>query len=148
MLSNACQYAIRSVLYLSIHSNENEKIGAKHIAEELKTPLAFLAKLLQKLSKNKLISSTKGPNGGFFLTPIDQNNSIWDIVICIDGDLKFHQCFLGLSTCNDINPCPVHNKFKPFKAKILNDFQGKTIKQYSDQIKRNGKWTLKNFNVD
>jgi len=38
MLSNACQYAIRSVLYLSIHSNIKTRIGVKKVAEELETP--------------------------------------------------------------------------------------------------------------
>ena len=38
MLSNACKYAIRSVLYLSIHATENEKFGVKLIAEKLETP--------------------------------------------------------------------------------------------------------------
>ncbi len=146
MLSNACQYAIRSALYLSIHSSESDKFGVKIIAEELETPQPFLAKVLQKLSKRNLISSTKGPNGGFFLTATDQQNSIWDIVMCIDGDSKFNQCFLGLMTCDDKNPCPVHFKVAPFKTKILGDFKDKTIKQYSDQIKRSGKLTLKNFN--
>jgi Rrf2 family iron-sulfur cluster assembly transcriptional regulator len=35
MLSNACKYAIRSVLYLAIHSDATAKIGVKTIAQEL-----------------------------------------------------------------------------------------------------------------
>ena len=65
MLSNACQYAIRSILYLSMHSNESHKVGVKVIADELETPQPFLAKLLQQLAKKNLVSSIKGPHGGF-----------------------------------------------------------------------------------
>ncbi|MFC5048884.1 hypothetical protein [Aquimarina hainanensis] len=42
MLSNACKYAIRSILYLAIHSDETHKIGVKKVAEEIETPQLFL----------------------------------------------------------------------------------------------------------
>ena len=41
MLSNACKYAIRSVLYLSVNLDENKKVGVKKIAEELEVPQPF-----------------------------------------------------------------------------------------------------------
>ncbi len=146
MLSNACQYAIRSVLFLAIHSNESKKIGVKIIAEELESPQPFLAKLLQQLSRQKLVSSTKGPNGGFFLTQKDRNNSIWDVVVCIDGTEKFDSCFMGLPACGDENPCPVHFTVSPFKEKILQNFRDKTIAQFTEEIQSTGKViSLKNI---
>jgi len=35
------------------------------IAEEIDSPTAFTAKILQQLVKNKVIHSIKGPHGGF-----------------------------------------------------------------------------------
>ena len=134
MLSNACKYAIRSILYLSLYSDKTKKIGVKKIADELETPQPFLAKLLQQLTKSKLVTSTKGPNGGFYLSEANQKNSIWDIVENIDGPNKFNQCFLGLSKCEDENPCPVHYIAAPFKNKILANFRDKTISQFSSEI--------------
>ena len=148
MLSNACKYAIRSILYLAMHSGENEKFGVKKIAGELETPQPFLAKLLHQLTKNKLVSSTKGPTGGFFLDQKNLENSVWDIVKCIDGAEKFDQCFLGLSTCGDDNPCPVHFTVAPFKKKILNDFRDKTIQEFVTEIERKGRYiSLKDFDA-
>lgn len=148
MLSNACQYAIRSILYLSIHSNETKKIGVKVIADELETPQPFLAKLLQQLAKKKLVSSIKGPHGGFYLTQKDSKNSLWDIVTCIDGTDKFDNCFLGLAACDDKNPCPVHFIVVPFKQKLLNDFRDKTIAQFTKEITISGRViSLKDFNA-
>jgi len=135
MLSNACKYAIRSVLYLAINSSEKNKIGVKIIAEELETPQPFLAKLLQQLTRDRLVSSTKGPNGGFFLDADDKKNAIWDVVKSIDGTSKFDNCFLGLSKCDDKNPCPVHFIVSPFKQKILESFKDKTIEEYIIEIK-------------
>ena len=148
MLSNACQYAIRSILYLSIHTDVNKKIGVKRISRELETPQPFLAKLLQQLAKSKLVSSVKGPNGGFYLDEQNRKNAIWDIVKCIDGIEKFDQCFLGLAICGDENPCPVHFIVAPFKERLLNDFRDKTIEQFADDILMTGRViSLKGFDV-
>ena len=38
MLSQACKYAIRAVLFLGVESDEGQKYGAKKIAEELEVP--------------------------------------------------------------------------------------------------------------
>lgn len=148
MLSNACKYAIRAILYLAINSDETKRIGAKKIAEDLETPKPFLAKLLQELSTNRLISSTKGPYGGFFLTDEDKQHHLWDVVVCIDGGHKFDQCFLGLSQCDDKNPCPVHHLISPFKGKILNHFKEKTINNLVEEMEINNTFiSLKGLDI-
>ncbi|CAM1354653.1 RrF2 family transcriptional regulator [Tenacibaculum insulae] len=138
MLSNACKYAIRSVLYLSVNFTDNTKVGVKKIAEELKVPQPFLSKLLQQLTKNDLVSSSKGPAGGFYLNEKNLKNTVWDIIKCIDGTTKFDNCFMGLSSCNDLNPCPVHFTVAPFKQKLMIDFKDKSIQQFSEDIKIKG----------
>lgn len=146
MLSNACQYAIRAILYLAIQTDEEHKIGVKKIAEDLETPQPFLAKLLQQLTKGTLISSTKGPNGGFYLSKKNKEHAIWDVIKIIDGTSKFDDCFLGLSQCNDETPCPVHFIVSPFKQKLLDSFKDKTIAAYMTEIKKTGKViSLKSF---
>ena len=46
MLSNACKYAIRAVLFLGLNSNENIKFSAEKLANELEVPKPFLAQLI------------------------------------------------------------------------------------------------------
>lgn len=148
MLSNASKYAIRAILHLAIHSNISSKIGVVAIADALVIPQPFLAKLLQQLTRNGYVSSSKGPNGGFFLSEIDAKNTIWDIIICIDGPEKFKQCFLGLDVCNDENPCPAHVIVVPFKERLFKDFKDKSIAQYASEVKTNGQvLSLKNFDT-
>ncbi|MCB0485648.1 MAG: Rrf2 family transcriptional regulator, partial [Flavobacteriaceae bacterium] len=69
MFSKACEYAIRATLYISIKSIEGSRLGIKEIAKEIDSPEPFTAKILQTLSREGIISSIKGPNGGFFLEP-------------------------------------------------------------------------------
>ncbi|WP_127025123.1 RrF2 family transcriptional regulator [Flagellimonas beolgyonensis] len=138
MLTNACKYAIRAVVYLAIHSDVNHKLGAKNIAEELEVPQPFLAQMLRKLTTNKLVSSSKGPGGGFFMDEGNMENTLWQVVSCIDGDYKFDDCFLGLSKCNNENPCPVHHIVSPFKEEILCNFKDKTIAKLVTEMEQNG----------
>ena len=148
MLTSASKYAIRSVLYLALNSDETKKIRVKKIAEELEAPRPFLAKLLQQLNRNELVSSTKGPNGGFFLNEKNRENSVWNVISNIGGTEKFDQCFLGLSECSDQNPCPVHYKVSRFKQGILVDFKDKTILQWAKEINNSKKvLSLKNFDI-
>lgn len=148
MLSNACKYAILSILYLALENDKNIRVGAKKIAEELETPQPFLSKLLQQLSRSKLVSSNKGPKGGFYLSDENRQNSVWDIIMCIDDSDKFDKCFMGLSSCSDENPCPVHFTVAPFKEKLLTDFKDKTIQEFIKEVKSKGRYlSLKNFDV-
>jgi len=149
MLTNATKIAIRATLYLAMFSDNEKKFGVKHIAETLEIPQPFLSKLLQKLNRNNIVSSTKGPRGGFYLNAINSKKRIWDIIDCIDNPERFDQCFLGLSQCSDENPCPVHFTVSPFKKKIMSDFKDKTIAQFANKIKNSDKIiiSLKDFDV-
>ncbi len=138
MLSNTCKYAIRAVLYLAIHEKENEKIGIKKISKDLEMPTPFLGKILQVLSKNKLLSSTKGPHGGFSLGKDANKVSLLDIVEIIDGLDFFHDCVIGVRICEDDEKkkelCPFHNELDPLRDKMYAQFKNLTIGQFRDGL--------------
>lgn len=138
MLSQACKYAIRALLYLGVESTIENKIGSKKIAEELEVPKPFLAQLLRNLATKKLISSVKGPGGGFYMEDSNLKKNIWDVIVLIDGEGKFDECYLGLQKCDDAHPCPVHHLHSPFKEKIIKDFKEKTVSDYVDEIRSKG----------
>lgn len=146
MLSRASKYAILSTLYLAENSSKTKKISVKEISKAIDVPSPFLAKLFQQLVRGKIISSTKGPNGGFYLTKRNSNKNVCDIIENIDGVNKLNECFLGLDVCDAKNPCPVHFVVQPFKENIMAKFRDKTIKEFADEIKSKGRvLTLKNI---
>lgn len=145
MLSNASKYAILSTLYLAEHSNEERKISVKEIAENIEVPSPFLAKLFQQLVRGKIISSSKGPHGGFYLSEKNKQKNVLDIIDNIDGLNKLNGCFLGLNECDATNPCPVHFIVVPFKNNILAKFRDLTIMEFAQEIADNGNLlTIKN----
>lgn len=146
MLSRASKYAILSTLFLAEHASEEKKISVKVIAESIDVPSPFLAKLFQQLVRGKIISSTKGPNGGFYLTENNGQRNVLDIIENIDGLTRINDCFLGLNECDSENPCPVHFIVEPFKDNILGKFRDKTIIEFAKEISETGRvLTLKDI---
>lgn len=134
MLTKAAQYAIRSTLYLASKSSEENRINVNQIAEDLNVPSPFLAKLLQQLSRANLISSIKGPKGGFYFGEENKNNTLWDIIKCIDGGHRFYSCFVGRPICNDENPCAFHEIATEFREKVMNRFNERAIHTLPEEI--------------
>ncbi|MCB8995491.1 MAG: Rrf2 family transcriptional regulator [Bacteroidales bacterium] len=135
MLSSTCKYAIRAVLYLSVNSEDGKKIGIKQISKELSIPTPFLGKILQSLAKHKLLSSTKGPNGGFSLGKKPDEIHLMDIVEIIDGMDSFNNCVVGVKFCSEQeNPCALHSRYAALREEIKGIFEKETIAELSVDI--------------
>lgn len=139
MLSNSCKYAIRSAIYIKINSDNNtRKIGIKEISEELNLPMPFLSKILLSMAKQKLLKSTKGPNGGFLLSKSAGEISLYDIIVLFDGKSIFEDCLIGLSTCSPNSheevQCPIHKKYLPISIQMQELFKSETIESLANEI--------------
>ena len=119
MFSKRCEYGLRALTIIGEVGKENRKIGIKEICKLAKTPESFTAKILQTLVKRGIVSSLKGPNGGFYFSKNINDVSIYDIVYAIDGDEIFKKCGLGLSECSTEQPCPFHDKFMMVRTELF-----------------------------
>ncbi len=135
MLSNTSKYAIRAVIYLAFHAGEEKKIGIKQISKELGIPTPFLGKILQTLAKHKLLSSTKGPHGGFGLGKAANDIALIEIVDIIDGRDIFNKCMIRLEDCNEENPCSAHKKYGEIRNNLMTLFQKEKISDFVDEVK-------------
>ncbi len=136
MLSNLSKYAVNAVIYIAAHSSETNKVSAKEIAEKLNIPLPFLAKLLQTLARKKVISSVKGPGGGFWLTDTEKQASLMDIVEYVDETHSFLTCSMSLKGCSEVKPCPIHYVIKPFKDELKKQLEENNIAFFAEKIKK------------
>ena len=120
MFSKSCEYGIRAAIYVAKHSLRNEKVSLIEVAKHTDSPPAFMAKILQKLTKTGILFSQKGPSGGFFITDDHLATvSLLSIVLAIDGDGIFENCTLGLRRCDDQKPCPMHHNLNQTSLKSL-----------------------------
>lgn len=134
MLSKTAEYALRAVIYVALGQASEKKIGIKEIAKELDLPQHFIGKILQNIVRHGLLSSIKGPNGGFSLGKNGDQVTIMDIIQVVDGSEAFRKCGLGLKDCSDQHPCPLHHEFKQYREGIRGFFSKKTIKDLVTSI--------------
>jgi Rrf2 family protein len=143
MFSKTCEYALRAALYISVKSVEGSRLSIPKIAREIDAPEAFTAKILQTLSREGVISSIKGPNGGFFIDPKSKPVSLAAILKAIEGnDDLLHTCTLGLKECSDKFPCPIHNEVKHYKEHLRKVMRETTVQGLANDLVK-GKTFLK-----
>lgn len=120
MFSKACEYAIKATIYISRESLRKNRVNVKEVATAVNAPVAFTAKILQKLCRENILQSLRGKQGGFILEENRQKEiKIFDIVKIIDGEELFTECGLGLHKCSSENPCPVHDDFSVVRNNLL-----------------------------
>ncbi|MDX2413560.1 MAG: Rrf2 family transcriptional regulator [Bacteroidales bacterium] len=131
MLSNTCKYGLRAIVYIAGKSDNGQKIGIKQISSDLDLPMPFLAKILQSLAKQKILLSSKGPNGGFSLSRSSKEIHLLEVVSAIDGEDVFSRCVLHNDNCKSIDStkiaCALHGDYVKQRKKIEQLFENKTI---------------------
>ncbi len=140
MLSKTAKYAIRAVAYIGYKGSNKTIVGIKEMTEDLDIPSAFLRKILQDLSKHKLLVSFKGPNGGFKLSQKPKEISLFDIVTVIDGPDSYSNCILGRRDCNDhsIHQCFVHEEYLNIKMDWAKFLKRSTLEKVIADVKKEG----------
>lgn len=127
MISKSCKYAIRASVFIASQAPKDIKLGVKEIASQIEAPVAFTGKILQTLNKHKVVTSLKGPYGGFFCEPYQLQQSVLGIVHAVDGPSVFRECVMGLNKCSDDHPCPMHHRYAKTRDQILQTFQDTTL---------------------
>jgi|SRR5690554_2731386 len=133
MFSKACEYGIRSVLYIAKESQQDRRSNIAEIAKAIDSPEPFTAKICQQLARAGVILSKKGPKGGFYIEK-DSKTRLMDVVIAIDGDAIFVNCCLGLNKCSSIQPCPVHDQFKGIRSRLITMCENTLVVDLADSL--------------
>jgi Rrf2 family protein len=86
---------------MALIAKSKTAINAETISEFIGASKHHASKVLQKLVKNEILGSTRGPSGGFYLLRPAEEIKMIEILEAIDGKVN-------------INECPVDNLFCPF----------------------------------
>jgi len=148
MFSKSCEYAIRASIFITAKSKKDERVSIKEIYRCIDAPESFTGKILQLLTNGNIISSAKGPNGGFFATEIQQETELIKIVSLIDGNGLFEGCGLGLKSCTDEMPCPLHEDFRLVRSKVKSMLESNTLSSLSERILDSNAFFLREFNIE
>lgn len=132
MVSKTGIHALKALAVLA-GLPEGEFLGAAAIADRIGAPRNYLGKLLQTLSRERLVVGQKGLNGGFRLAEDPGKITLMDVVEPIDHVSRWNGCFLGRKSCCGSKPCQVHENWSQTRDCYLNFLKNTTIRDIADE---------------
>lgn len=106
-LSNTADYALRAVVVLG-RSFGAGVLHADEIARATGTPRNYMAKVLNALAKAGVVSSARGPMGGFVLAAAPETITLAQVIEIFDQPHRHTRCLLGNGPCCASDPCTAH----------------------------------------
>lgn len=86
-LSRTACYAIHAVAFMADQEEDGIVIGHR-AAKTLGIPAGFLLRILVSLSRARILSSVKGPNGGYRLARPSREITLLHIVEAVEGPVR------------------------------------------------------------
>ncbi|MGH7502026.1 MAG: RrF2 family transcriptional regulator [Longimicrobiales bacterium] len=133
MLSTTGEYALRAVLYLAQRSN-GKPTPANVVADALSLPRNYLSKTLNRLAKDGILESQRGPRGGFRLARSPAAIEVRAIVGSSE-ERDSLQCLLAGRPCDVAQPCAAHHYWVAWTNAETATMQGTTV---ADLLHANG----------
>jgi Rrf2 family protein len=126
MLSGTAEYALRAVVYLA-RGDSQAPVQADELARAVDVPRNYLGKILHQLVRARILRSTRGKHGGFRLARSPRDVTLLEIASLFDRIEGRRRCLLGRAECSDLNPCPVHHRWRETSEQISRFFRETTL---------------------
>lgn len=126
MITKTTEYALRAMVLLA--ENSDARVTLPVIAEHTKVPASYLSKVLQNLVHAGLVSSLRGPVGGFSLAKAPSAITVYDVVQSVDPIERIAACPLGLPE-HSRKLCTLHRKLDHAMALVEKSFRATTLAQ-------------------
>lgn len=126
-ITEAVTIALHSVILISI--NESKQVNVKYIAEATGSSKFHIAKVLQKLVRDGLLGSHRGPNGGFYLISEPEDITLLEIYESIEGRIVVSRCPIHKEPC-PFNKCVFSDQVEEMTKNFRNYLESNTISDY------------------
>jgi Rrf2 family protein len=110
-------YGLMAIHYIAVHE-DGGAVSAKRIAEEFAIPPELLAKILQRLAKQRLITSQNGPKGGYVLARRAMEITVGQVVRALEGPINIVECLDEDSECPQMARCNLRRPVRKIQAAI------------------------------
>lgn len=135
------KYAIRALAYIGARKDPAQPISAAEVAEAEKIPPYYLAKVLQDLARAGILASVRGRGGGFKLVREPSSIRVIEVLEAVENVRRLTEdCVLGLDSCSDEVPCPMHTTWKAFRDRLLSKLDGMTVADLVVELERKRKY--------
>jgi Rrf2 family protein len=114
--TKSADYGLMAIHYIAVHEGAGA-VSAKRIAEEFSIPPELLAKILQRLARERLIASQNGPRGGYVLARRPSEITVGEVVRAIEGPISIVSC-LEDPDCPQLERCNLRRPVQKIQAAI------------------------------
>ena len=129
------RYALRAVYTLAVTATD-KPVSIRELAEKEEISPEFLEQIFFRLKKTGMISSTRGPGGGFQLNRQPAEISLYDILDASGEGIEFSPCLADDpkdQPCSRIDDCIAHRVWKEASKFIRGYFENISLKDIIDE---------------
>ena len=105
MISQTAEYALRAVVHLA--ATPEKACATGEIAEATQVSPGYLSKVLQSLGRGGIVSSQRGPTGGFTLMRSPKDITVLEVVNAVDPIQRITKCPLNIPS-HAVKLCKLH----------------------------------------
>ena len=116
-LTTKGRFAVTAILDLALYQQAGP-VSLAGISERQGISLSYLEQLFGKLRRGALVSSVRGPGGGYLLAKSLDEVSVADIIRAVDEPMDATQC-AGKENCHDDQKCLTHDLWAGLNERIF-----------------------------
>ena len=115
-LTTKGRFAVTAMVDLAMRASRGP-VTLAAISERQHISLSYLEQLFGKLRRAKLVTSVRGPGGGYCLARVTTGISMAEIITAVDEPIDATQC-AGKENCNDDRRCVTHDLWATLNEKV------------------------------
>jgi FeS assembly SUF system regulator len=131
-LSKKADYALIAVRHLAAPGVDQSQ-SASDIAEAYGISATLLAKVLQRLAKQGVVTARHGSSGGYQLARHPSAISALEVISAVDGPLMITSCTTSHGSCEQSTTCTVRGPLRKVNESIAQVLRAITISQMTEE---------------
>ena len=125
-LSTKCRYGARAVVEIALNY-ENGPVKRKTISLNQDISDSYLENILLSLKSSGIISTTRGPNGGYVLRRPPSEITFLEVVKALEGDISTVDCIGNPGYCKRNELCSTREVWKKMEEAQVNILKSITV---------------------
>lgn len=126
-LTTKGRYAVTAMLDLALH-HDRGPVSLADIAHRQGISLSYLEQLFAQLRRRGLVSSTRGPGGGYRLGRAAEVIAVADVIVAVDESVDATRCG-GQENCQGEERCLTHDLWHDLSRQIHGFLSGIDLAQ-------------------
>ena len=130
-LTSKGRYAVTAMLDVAIHAATGP-VSLADISERQGISLSYLEQLFSRLRKHGLVTSIRGPGGGYRLGKCSAQIAVADVISAVDESINATKCG-GKGDCQSGHQCLTHSLWNELSARIEEFLRNITLSELVEQ---------------